>query len=165
MAFSKPLALLLLAALAATAMGAYSPAPCTSGRKVTVQNLCGQDLKIEVEPLANSKSLLNNNFLLRHGHHESFDLCSWTGRVKTADPNLAPVAEFHIGPDSGAWYQVSTDQSRYAVRVSITPHGHPLRDHCPTAGCSTGGHCFAFSVPGGKCHGVEEIKVVYYNRY
>ncbi|KAF7070878.1 hypothetical protein CFC21_076318 [Triticum aestivum] len=163
MAFPKPLAALLLAvALAATAMSAagQDPQNCKPSRKVTVQNLCGKDLYLGIEPLANSKLLYSPGYLLRHGTHVSYDVCSWTGRVKVQD---AVVTEFHIGYDGGAWYQVSTDQSHMPIRVSITPHGHPLKDHCPTAGCNSGGHCFEHSVPGGKCHGVDEIKIVFYN--
>ncbi|KAE8780230.1 hypothetical protein D1007_46622 [Hordeum vulgare] len=162
MAFSKPLAALLLAvALAATAMSAagQDPQNCKPSRNVTVQNLCGKDLSLGIEPLANSKLLYSPGHLLRQGTHVSFTVCSWTGRVKVQD---AVVTEFHLGYDGGAWYQVSTDQSRMPIRVSITPHGHPLKDHCPTAGCTSGGKCFEHSVPGGKCHGVDEIKIVFY---
>ncbi|EMS49169.1 hypothetical protein TRIUR3_24199 [Triticum urartu] len=75
----------------------------------------------------------------------------------------AAVAEFHMDHEGGAYYEVSTNQASMSVRVSVTPHGSPLQGHCPTAGCDTGNHCFEHSVPGGNCHGVTEIKIVYYN--
>src|SRR4051812_35195783 len=123
MASSKPLAALLLAvALAATAMSAADqvPAPpaCQPNRKVTVQNLCGKDLYLDIEPLANSKLLYSPGHLLRHGTHETYNVCAWTGRVKVKAPVTAALTEFHIGFDGGAWYQVDTNQASMGIRVS-----------------------------------------------
>ena len=157
MAFSKPLGL-LLAVLAATAMSAAGD-NCPQKRKITVQNLCGHDLALTLTPLANSPSLFGSGYVLRHGTHAEFPVCIWTGRLSAPG---APVAEFHVAPDGGAWYQVSNAQSG-PVRVSVTPHGQPLQGHCPTAGCADHGRCFAFSVPGGNCHSVDELKIIYYS--
>ncbi|KAI4987369.1 hypothetical protein ZWY2020_020169 [Hordeum vulgare] len=85
------------------------------------------------------------------------------GIAAVADSKGAAVAKFHLGHDGGAYYEVSTDQANMPIRVSVTPHGSPLQGHCPTAGCNSGNHCFEHSVPGGNCHGVTEIKIVYYN--
>ncbi|KAI4982258.1 hypothetical protein ZWY2020_022750 [Hordeum vulgare] len=161
-ASSKPLSLLLLlvALCATTAMPAATGQGSCDGHKVTVQNLCGHDLNLGIEALSNSKALFPNGWLLPSGKHESFDVCAWTGRVSAQG---AAVAEFHLDHEGGAYYEVSTDQASMSVRVSVTPHGAPLQGHCPTAGCDTGGHCFEHSVPGGNCHGVTEIKIVYYN--
>ncbi|XP_037456156.1 uncharacterized protein LOC119326636 [Triticum dicoccoides] len=161
MASSKPLAVLLLVvvALCATAMTAAGQGSC-NGHKVTVQNLCGHDLTLGIEARSNSKALFPNGYLLPSGKHESFDVCAWTGSVSAQG---AAVAEFHMDHEGGAYYEVSTDQASMPVRVSVTPHGSPLQGHCPTAGCDTGNHCFEHSVAGGNCHGVTEIKIVYYN--
>ncbi|XP_044410294.1 uncharacterized protein, partial [Triticum aestivum] len=99
-------------------------------------------------------------YLLPSGKHESFDICAWTGSVSAQG---AALAEFHMDHKVRAYYEVSTDQASMPVRVSVTPHGSPLQGHCPTARCNTGNHCFEHSVPGGNCHGVTEIKIVYYN--
>ncbi|EMS65795.1 hypothetical protein TRIUR3_11614 [Triticum urartu] len=158
MAFSKPPALLLLVALSATAMLAAGQG--CGGHKVTVQNLCGQDLKLSLEEVAHSAALFPDGWVLPDGKHGSFDVCAWTGGV------LAPgaaVAKVHLGHDGGAYYEVSTQQSG-PIRVSVTPHGSPLRGHCPTAGCKGGDHCFEHSVPDGDCHGVIEMKIVYYKQ-
>ena len=161
MASTKPLALLLLVfvALCATAMTAAGQGSC-NGHKVTVQNLCGHDLTLGIEARSNSKPLFPNGYLLPSGKHESFDVCAWTGSVSAQG---AAVAEFHMDHEGGAYYEVSTDQASMSVRVPVTPPGSPLQGHCPTAGCDTGNHCFEHSVPGGNCHGVTEIKIVYYN--
>jgi hypothetical protein len=159
MAFSKPLALLLALAVAATATCASGQQDC-SGHKVTVQNLCGHDLNLGIAPVADSKLLFSNGMLLPHGRHQSFDVCAWTGSVSAQG---AAVAKFHLGHDGGAYYEVSTDQANAAVRVSVTPHGNPLLGHCPTAGCNAD-KCFEHSVAGGNCHGVSEMKVVYYKK-
>ena len=155
MAFSKPLALFLVALAAAAMSAAGQQQGCS--RKVTVQNLCSRDLNLGIEPLANSPHLFPNGYALRQGTHTEYPVCTWTGRISTQG---APVVEFHLGQDGGAWYQVSTAQADGGVRVSVTPHGRPLQGHCPTAGCSRG-HCFEHSVPGGNCHAVDEIKIVY----
>lgn len=161
--FSKPVATLLLVAAALTAAAAAAGQDSCGGHKVTVQNLCGHDLRMDIEQLANSKLLYSPGWVLRNGQHAEFPVCAWTGRVKAPG---APVVEFHMGYDGGAWYQVSTDQSAMPVRVSVTPHARspkePLQGHCPTAGCSGGNHCFEHAVPGGNCHAVSEIKIVYY---
>ncbi|CAM0949460.1 unnamed protein product [Alopecurus aequalis] len=159
MAFSRPLALLLvLAASAMCAVGQQGQAPPScNGHKVTVQNLCDHDLKMYIEPLANSYPLFNNGYHLPRGTHREFSVCAWTGRVKTYD---AAVVEFHLGHEGGAWYQLTTDQSNAYIPVSVTPHGNPLLGHCPAAGCRTG-KCFQSSGPGGDCHGVTEMKIVY----
>ncbi|KAI4982246.1 hypothetical protein ZWY2020_022738 [Hordeum vulgare] len=144
---------------ATTAMPAATGQGSCDGHKVTVQNLCGHDLNLGIEALSNSKALFPNGWLLPSGKHESFDV-RLDGRVSAQG---AAVAEFHLDHEGGAYYEVSTDQASMSVRVSVTPHGAPLQGHCPTAGCDTGGHCFEHSVPGGNCHGVTEIKIVYYN--
>ncbi|KAI4962514.1 hypothetical protein ZWY2020_031025 [Hordeum vulgare] len=157
MAFSKPPALLpLLVALSATAMLAAGQG--CGGHKVTLHNLCGQDLKLNLEEVANSMVLFPNGWVLPDGKHASFDVCAWTGDVLAAG---AAAAKVHLGHDGGAYYEVSTQQSG-PVRVSVTPHGSPLQGHCPTAGCNGGNHCFDHSVPDGNCHGVTEMKIVYY---
>ncbi|CAM0949461.1 unnamed protein product [Alopecurus aequalis] len=159
MAFSRPLALLLvLAASAMCAAGQQGQAPPScSGHKVTVQNLCDHDLRLDIEPLANSYPIFNNGYLLPRGTHREFPVCAWTGRVKVYGANMV---EFHFGHEGGAWYQLTPGQSRSTIPVSCTPHGHPLQGHCPTAGC-TRARCFENSVPGGNCHGVSEMKIVY----
>ena len=89
MAFSKPLATLLLV-LAATAMcaaGQGQPPSC-NGHKVTVQNLCDHDLHLDIEPLANSYPLFSNGYLLPRGNHREFPVCAWTGRVKTSGAKM-----------------------------------------------------------------------------
>ncbi|KAL5205755.1 hypothetical protein ABZP36_033964 [Zizania latifolia] len=157
MAISKALvALLVVVAMAAVAMtpasGDYTG--CPQPRMVTVQNLCGHDLALAEFPVANSGHLFGPGFVLRHGTHAEYHVCSWTGSV------AAPV-EFHVGPDGGAWYQVSNTQGG-SVRVTVTPHGRPLQGHCPAAGCRDHGQCFAHAVPGGNCHNVDELKIIYY---
>ncbi|KAL5225608.1 hypothetical protein ABZP36_012247 [Zizania latifolia] len=162
MAISKAqVAVLVVVVMAATAMmspasGAYTG--CGQTRKVTVQNLCGHDLALSEFPVANSAPLFGPGFVLRHGTHAEFQVCSWTGSVSA--PEAAPV-EFHVGPDGGAWYQVSNTQGG-RVRVTVTPHGYPLQGHCPAAGCRDHGQCFAHAVPGGNCHNVDELKIIYY---
>lgn len=168
MAFSKPLVALLLM-LAATAMCAAGQGhglgqgvapPSCSDHKVTVQNLCDHDLRLDIEPLANSFPLFHNGYLLPRGTHREFAVCAWTGRVKLYGAN---TVEFHFGHEGGAWYQLTPaagQQSSSTIPVSCTPHGHPLQGHCPTAGCNED-KCFEHSVPGGNCHGVSEMKIVY----
>ena len=162
MAFSRPLISALLLVLAASAtcaagqQGHQAPAGC-NGHKVTVQNLCNHDVTLYIEPLANSYPLFSNGYHLHRGTHREFPVCAWTGRVKTYG---AAVVEFHFGHEGGAWYQLTTDQANADIAVSITPHGHPLLGHCPAAGCRRG-KCFKSSGPGGDCHGVSEMKIVY----
>uniref|UniRef100_A0ACD5YM18 Uncharacterized protein n=2 Tax=Avena sativa TaxID=4498 RepID=A0ACD5YM18_AVESA len=158
MAFSKALVSVVVLVLAASAMcaaGQYQ-APC-NGHKVTVQNLCDHDLKLDIEPLANSNLLFNNGYVLPRHQHKEFQVCAWTGRFKTAG---AAMVEFHFGHEGGAWYQLTTDQANANIPVSCTPHGHPLLGECPAAGCRRG-KCFSRSTAGGNCHGVSEIKIVY----
>jgi hypothetical protein len=161
MAFSKALVALLVVALAATAMcaagqGQYQPRTC-NGHKVTVQNLCDHDLKLDIEPLAHSDALFHNGYILPHHVHREFQVCAWTGRFKAYG---AAMVEFHFGHEGGAWYQLTSDQPATDVPVSVTPHGHPLLGDCPAAGCRRG-KCFSRSTPGGNCHGVSEMKIVY----
>ncbi|BAH95743.1 uncharacterized protein [Oryza sativa Japonica Group] len=163
MAISKLQLALLAAAMAAaaispTASGAYTG--CATPRKVTIQNLSGRDLPLSETPLANSGALFGAGYVLRHGTHAEFTTCLWTGRV--AAPGAA-VVEFHVGPDGGAWYQVDNRQAGSPVKVTVTPHGRPLQGHCPAAGCRGGGQCFADAVPGGNCHAVDELKIIYYS--
>uniref|UniRef100_A0A0D9Y0K2 Uncharacterized protein n=1 Tax=Leersia perrieri TaxID=77586 RepID=A0A0D9Y0K2_9ORYZ len=158
-------ALLLLAAMAATAIsttsGAYTG--CATPRKITIQNLSGRDLHLTEQPLANSPSLFPAaGLVLRHGTHAEFPTCIWTGRVAAPEAGAALV-EFHVAPDGGAWYQVDNKQYGAAVRVTVTPHGRPLQGHCPAAGCRDHGQCFADRVPGGNCHAVDELKIIYYS--
>ncbi|KAF0887604.1 hypothetical protein E2562_002321 [Oryza meyeriana var. granulata] len=161
MAISKAQLALLAVAMAATAMsaaGAYTG--CAKPRKVTVQNLCGRDLALSEQPLANSGQLFGAGFVLRHGTHAEFPTCLWTGRVSAPG---AALVEFHVGPDGGAWYQVDNKQAGAPVKVTVTPHGAPLQGHCPAAGCRDHGQCFADAVPGGNCHAVDELKIIYYS--
>ncbi|KAM0855760.1 hypothetical protein ACQ4PT_049549 [Festuca glaucescens] len=157
MAFSKALVALLLA-LAATAVSVagQSQPPSCDGHKVTVQNLCDHDLRLNIEPLANSKLLFSNGYLLPRGTHREFPVCAWTGRVKLYG---ADMVEFHLGHEGGGWYQLTPGPTKSTIPVSCTPHGK-LQGHCPTAGC-TRSKCFEHSVPGGNCHGVSEMKIVY----
>jgi hypothetical protein len=150
-------ALALLAVLATTASAACS-------RKITVQNLCGQELKLTLEPLANSPHLFSGSvYTLRHGTHAEFPVCYWTGRLHAPG---APTAEFHVGPDGGAWYKAPVGQSS-PVRVTVTPHtdrAHgSLHGHCPAVGCADHGRCFQHDVPGGNCANVDELKIIYYS--
>lgn len=161
---SKPVLMLLLIVTAAAAMGGAaaqgSQATC-NGHKVTVQNLCGHDLKMdELTPVADSKVLFPAGWVLPNNQHAEFAVCAWTGRLRA--PGAVEV-DLHLGHEGGAYYSVSTAQNGMPIRVSVTPHGSPLQGHCPTAGCNSGGHCFEYSVPGNKCSGVTEMKVVYYS--
>ncbi|TVU49651.1 hypothetical protein EJB05_00974, partial [Eragrostis curvula] len=155
---SKVSAALLLVVLSAAMPSALGDGGC-GGRKVTIQNLSGRDLLLKLEPLANSPLFFPvSGYLLRHGTHAEFPVCIWTGRLKAPD---APTAEFHIGPEGGAWYMAPVAQTT-PVRVSVTPHGK-LDGHCPAVGCRNAGVCFKDQVPGGNCHHVDELKFIYYN--
>uniref|UniRef100_A0A0A9DZZ7 Uncharacterized protein n=1 Tax=Arundo donax TaxID=35708 RepID=A0A0A9DZZ7_ARUDO len=169
MALSKQSVTLLLAVLAAAAAAAAASAgggnpACGHIRKITVQNLCGQDLPLTLEPLANSPHLFGAGYVLRRGTHAEFPVCWWTGRVHA--PN-AQSAEFHLGVDGGAWYMASNTQpgGAGAVPMTVTPHtdrAHgALQGHCPAVGCGNNGRCFAHAVPGGNCANVDELKIIY----
>ncbi|KQJ86241.1 uncharacterized protein LOC100822077 [Brachypodium distachyon] len=160
MAFSKPLLLLLLIAAAAMSAAAQGGSQATcNGHKVTVQNLCGQELRMEsIQPVADSKVLFNPGWVLPNNQHAEFPVCAWTGRLKAVG---AVEVDIHLGHDDGAYYKVSTAQSGTRCRVSVTPHGK-LAGTCPTAGCAAGGKCFQHESPKGDCRGVTEIKIVYY---
>ncbi|KAL6622461.1 hypothetical protein ACP70R_032340 [Stipagrostis hirtigluma subsp. patula] len=166
MALSKQSVALLLAVLAAAAASPASAdggLPCGHVRKITVQNLSGRDLWLTAVSLANSPHLFAP-FLLHHGTHAEFLVCSWTGRLHAVD---APTPEFHLGHDGGAWYMAPTDQAAGPVRVAVAPHTDPahgaLQGHCPAVGCAAHGQCFQHDVPGGNCANVDEIKIIYYS--
>ncbi|XP_062201815.1 uncharacterized protein LOC133904365 [Phragmites australis] len=154
---------LLLAVLAAAAATAAAAGGCQKNKKITVQNLCGHDLPLTLTRLANSDPIFGDNtnvHVLRHGTHAEFPVCWWTGRL---DAPGAPQTEFHLGVDGGAWYMAPNAQPGQAVPVTVTPHTTrgALQGHCPAVGCPRHGVCFQHAVPGGNCHNVDEIKIIY----
>lgn len=164
MALSSKVSVVLAAVLLVAAAATSPASAATCSRKITVQNLCGRDLMLTLEPLANSPHLFNGaGYLLRHGTHAEFPVCYWTGRLHAPQ---APTAEFHVGPDGGAWYMAPVAQST-PVRLTVTPHtdrAHgALQGHCPAVGCANHGQCFQSAVPGGNCANVDELKIIYYS--
>nr|TKW28640.1 hypothetical protein SEVIR_3G338000v2 [Setaria viridis] len=159
---SCKLSLALLLAVLATA--AASPATARGGvpacgrvRKITVQNQGRSQIRRSPGDLPLFSTNSSGVGGPRHGTHESFPVCSWTGRLSAAGapprrrrrrvvrgglhpagahprrghpargPGTRWPAGGHLGADDGAWYEAGFTQLE-PVHVEVTPHADPA--HC-----------------------------------